>query len=210
MCWRFDIRIRSPIPYCNYSPYPFGGRAQGCRKAALAFLWSANLIRTNVYVDGFNLYYRALRETPCRWLDIGQLAQRLLSNHQINRIRYFTARVSNRPNDPTKARRQEVYIRALQTVPSLSVHYGHFIEKTKFRPLARPPRTGTRMVEIRDTEEKGSDVNLATYLLLDGFDNEYDLAVVITNDSDLKLPIKKGLITLVSQGADGHRGGNLP
>ena len=142
-------------------------------------------------VDGFNLYYRALRETPCRWLDIGQLAQRLLSNHQINRIRYFTARVSNRPNDPTKARRQEVYIRALQTIPSLSVHYGHFIEKTKFRPLARPPRTGTRMVEIRDTEEKGSDVNLATYLLLDGFDNEYDLSVVITNDSDLRLPIEK-------------------
>ena len=47
------------------------------------------------------------------------------------------------------------------------------------------------MVEIRDTEEKGSDVNLATYLLLDGFDNEYDLAVVITNDSDLRLPIEK-------------------
>ena len=47
------------------------------------------------------------------------------------------------------------------------------------------------MVEIRDTEEKGSDVNLATHLLLDCFDNEYDLAVVITNDSDLRLPIEK-------------------
>ena len=47
------------------------------------------------------------------------------------------------------------------------------------------------MVEIRDTEEKGSDVNLATHLLLDGFENEYDMAVVITNDSDLKLPIEK-------------------
>ena len=102
-----------PSSLLRLPPYHFAGRAQGCRKAALAFLWSANLIRTNVYVDGFNLYYRALRETPCRWLDIGQLAQRLLSNHQINRIRYFTARVSNRPNDPTKARRQEVYIRAL-------------------------------------------------------------------------------------------------
>lgn len=142
-------------------------------------------------MDGFNLYYRALRGTPCRWLDIGQLEQRLLCKHHINQIRYFTARVANRPNDPTKARRQEVYIRALQTIPNLSIHYGHFIKKTKSRPLARPPKTGSRMVEIRDTEEKGSDVNLATYLLLDGFDNEYEMAVVISNDSDLKLPIEK-------------------
>lgn len=39
------------------------------------------------------------------------------------------------------------------------------------------------------TEEKGSDVNLATYLLLDAFDQDYDLALVISNDSDLVEPI---------------------
>ena len=142
-------------------------------------------------MDGFNLYYRAIRHTPYHWLDLGSLAQYLCPTHHINRIRYFTARVSNRPEDRTQAQRQQAYIRALQTVPNLSIRYGHFIEKTKSRPLARPPKTGTRMVEIRDTEEKGSDVNLATYLLLDGFDNEYDLAVVITNDSDLRLPVEK-------------------
>ena len=51
------------------------------------------------------------------------------------------------------------------------------------------PSSGPRIVEITDTEEKGSDVNIATYLLLDGFENAYDLAVVISNDSDLTLPI---------------------
>ena len=51
------------------------------------------------------------------------------------------------------------------------------------------PSSGSRMVEIMDIEEKGSDVNIATYLLLDGFENAYDLAVVISNDSDLTLPI---------------------
>jgi len=39
------------------------------------------------------------------------------------------------------------------------------------------------------TEEKGSDVNLATYLLLDAFQNDCEVALVITNDSDLKEPI---------------------
>ena len=56
--------------------------------------------------------------------------------------------------------------------------------------MARQPATGPRTVEVLDTEEKGSDVNLATYLLLDGFVNDYEMAVVISNDSDLKLPIK--------------------
>jgi len=46
------------------------------------------------------------------------------------------------------------------------------------------------MVEILDTKEKGSDVNLATYLLMDGFKREYEMAVVISNDSDLVEPIK--------------------
>ena len=41
-----------------------------------------------------------------------------------------------------------------------------------------------------DTEEKGSDVNLSTYLLLGAFEGDYEQAVVISNDSDFVLPIK--------------------
>jgi hypothetical protein len=43
---------------------------------------------------------------------------------------------------------------------------------------------------VYKTEEKGSDVNLATYLLLDVFKKDCDLAVVISNDSDLEAPIR--------------------
>ena len=141
-------------------------------------------------MDGLNLYYRALRGTEYRWLDIGKLARILLPEHQIGRIRYFTALVTNRPDDPTQAQRQQAYLRALQTVPDLTIHYGHLLPKRKRRPLTRPPQTGPRTVEVLDTEEKGSDVNLASYLLLDGFEDEYDMAVVISNDSDLVLPIE--------------------
>lgn len=156
-------------------------------------------IRTNVYVDGFNLYYRSLRGTPHRWLNLGKLARLLLPQHKINRIRYFTAIVSSRPNDPTQAQRQQTYLRALQTVPDLSIHYGHFLSKTKRRPLAHPPESGSRIVEVLDTEEKGSDVNLATHLLLDGFEDDYEMAVVISNDSDLELPIRMSKIRLGKQ-----------
>ena len=146
-------------------------------------------IRTNVYVDGLNLYYRALRGTPYRWLDIGMLARLLLPQHHIGRIRYFTALVTSRPGNPTQAQRQQVYLRALQTIPGTTLHYGHLLSKTKRRPLANQPASGPRTVEVLDTEEKGSDVNLASYLLMDSFENDYEMAVVVSNDSDLQLPI---------------------
>ena len=131
-----------------------------------------------------------MRGTPYRWLDIGALARLLLPHHSIGRIRYFTAQVSNRPDDSSQAQRQQAYLRALSTVPDLTLHYGHFLAKRKRRPLARQPQTGPRTVEILDTEEKGTDVNLATYLLLDGFEDDYELAAVISNDSDLALPVE--------------------
>ena len=130
-----------------------------------------------------------MRGTPYRWLDIGKLATLLLPQHQIGRIRYFTALVTSRPGDPTQAQRQQAYLRALQTIPDITLHYGHLLPKTKRRPLAHQPASGPRTVEILDTEEKGSDVNLASYLLLDGFEDEYEMAVVVSNDSDLQLPI---------------------
>lgn len=51
--------------------------------------------------------------------------------------------------------------------------------------LVDPAPTGPRTVEVHKTEEKGSDVNLATMLLVDGFDRLYDEAFVISNDGDL-------------------------
>lgn len=147
-------------------------------------------VRVNVYVDGFNLFYGALRGSPYRWLDLGALCRVLLPNDDINRIRYFTARVTSRPDDPGKSQRQDVYLRALQTVPGLTIHLGHYLISKVRMPLASPPPSGPRTVEVIKTEEKGSDVNLATYLLLDACRGDCEVAVVVTNDSDLKEPIE--------------------
>ena len=149
-------------------------------------------VKTSVYIDGFNLYYRAVRDTPYKWLDLSKACQALLPSHEVHRIRYFTALLQPRPGDPQTQRRerQRTYIRALETIPNLTVHYGQFRSHTKLRPLATPTPGLQRTVEILDTEEKRTDVNLATYLLLDGFDRDYEQALVVSNDSDLALPIR--------------------
>lgn len=147
-------------------------------------------MRTNVYIDGFNLYYGCLKGTPYRWLDVRKLCELLLPKHQIHRIRYFTAMVTARPQDPSQPVRQDTYLRALQTQPDVTVHLGHYLCRPTRMPLTTPPPGGPATVSVLKSEEKGTDVNIATYLLLDGFEKDYEQAVVISNDSDLKTPIE--------------------
>ena len=65
---------------------------------------------TNVYIDGFNLYYRVLKDTPFRWLDLRKLAETLFPEDAINRVSYFTARLDARPGNPGQAQRQLIYL----------------------------------------------------------------------------------------------------
>ena len=77
-----------------------------------------------------------------------------------------------------------VYIvRALGTFPLIEIHEGHFVTRPTRMTLVNPPANGPRTVEVWKTEEKGSDVNIATYLLFDAFQKRCDTAVIISNDT---------------------------
>jgi uncharacterized LabA/DUF88 family protein len=87
----------------------------------------------------------------------------------------------------------------LATVPEISVHMGMFLSSEKFaglihppefRPVANLPRPWPDVVKVLKVEEKGSDVNLACHLLLDAFQGNFDVAAVLSNDSDLVEPIR--------------------
>lgn len=151
-------------------------------------------MRTYVYVDGFNLYYGALKGTPYRWLDLNALFRRIFPppRNTIDCIRYFTAEVISRPNKPYELLHQQTYIRALETIPNLDVHYGKFLMKTTKGMIVSPniidSRTGlppTDAIIVRLPEEKGSDVNLATYLIADAADSAFEPAIIVSNDTDL-------------------------
>lgn len=144
-----------------------------------------------VYVDGFNVYYGRCRGRRGRkWLDFLSLARSLRPLDEIVKIRYFTARVSGTVADGTKPVRQQVYLRALRTIPILDVHEGYFRTDDEWFPLVAPDPEGPFEAHVWSTQEKGSDVNLATYLLLDGMDGLYQEALVISNDGDLGLPVQ--------------------
>lgn len=147
-------------------------------------------MRTIIYVDAFNLYYGCLKGTPYRWLNIQKLCELLMPKNNIVAVKYFTALVSERPNDPGQPMRQQTYLRALRTLPTTQIVLGHYLTHNVWMPAGALPGAKQQYVEVIKTEEKGSDVNLATHMLHDAHLNRFDVAVVISNDSDLLAPIK--------------------
>lgn len=146
--------------------------------------------RGRFYIDGFNFYYGAVKDTSWRWLDMEALCRSLVRGVTVEEVHYFTARVKNRPDDPGQSQRQDLYLRALLTRPHVRVTYGHFAQRHKVLPTARSVRRPPiERVRVQTEEEKGSDVNLASWLLHDAFNDLMDVAVVVSNDSDLQTPV---------------------
>jgi hypothetical protein len=141
-----------------------------------------------VYIDGFNLYYGAVKDSPFRWLNVEALCSRMLPHDNVVLIKYFTAIVSARPHDPQQPARQQAYLRALRTLPKVRIIFGHFLTHSVRMCLTGiiPPKK----VYVDKTEEKGSDVNIAAHLVNDGHLKRYVVAVVMSNDSDLMEPVR--------------------
>ena len=138
--------------------------------------------RVTAYIDGFNLYYglHEARLRSSRWLDLNALCQSLLRPHQrLSLVRYFTSMVRN---DPRAAARQGVFIDALRAIGGIEIDFGHFLPKT----------TNCKKCGFahQSAEEKKTDVNIAVRLLDDAYDNRFDVATLISADSDLAPPIE--------------------
>ncbi len=134
-----------------------------------------------VYVDGFNMYFGILEAgfLNCKWLNISKLVNNLLQvNQELIEIKYFTSRVSN---NPEKQKRQTTYIEALESI-GIKIYYGHYQnDATECRQCGNIWPT---------FHEKMTDVNIATQMLIDAYQDRYDMAMLISGDSDLVPPIK--------------------
>lgn len=164
-------------------------RAGGARPFRVEFMAPVIRPRAAVYIDGFNLYRRVLENEPAlKWLDIAQMSDLLLPGFDVVRVRYFTARIkATTGTDPHSPARQQAYLRALDTIPRVSIHEGTYRIDKRWMP-EHPVRVDADgkivTVQVRKTEEKGSDVNLAAHMLVDAFKDNADVFFLLSNDSD--------------------------
>ena len=169
------------------------------------------------YIDGFNLYKGALERQPqYKWLDLMKFCSNSLPDYELGEVHYFTARVKQRYVTDLAPLRQHTYLRVLQD-QGVQVHFGKFRKDDEWvRVLASsanrllepplPSHLGLTELAFRKSiaqaipdkpktkvqrfEEKGSDVNLASYLLRDAYTNSVENQLVVTGDSDLVTPIQ--------------------
>jgi uncharacterized LabA/DUF88 family protein len=138
--------------------------------------------RVVAYIDGFNLYF-GIREADfdnCRWLNVQKLALSLLKPHQtLVDVKYFTSRIRNNPD---KEKRQTTYLDALESTDT-KIIYGKYQDGT-----IECKRCGHQW---RTAKEKMTDVKIATALIVDAYKDEYDMAMLISGDSDLVPPIQE-------------------
>lgn len=157
-------------------------------------------MKTIVYVDGFNLYYRLLKgKTGVKWLDLEALIRKYLAPQaDLLKIRYYTAPV-NAKGDPQAPEDQQAYLNALRSRPLVEIINGRFLTSKKWAGLVHPPEYRPRVtmlepypdvVRIYNTEEKGSDVNLGVHLVQDAYLDRFDQAIILTNDTDLLEPMR--------------------
>ena len=93
-----------------------------------------------MYVDGFNLYYRSLRDHPqFKWLNPKALAEEILdSSNEVLKVKYYTARVSG-VVDPSAPARQQIYLDALSSISEIEIVFGSFLTNQKYAPIIHPP-----------------------------------------------------------------------
>lgn len=138
--------------------------------------------RVIAYIDGFNLYF-GLRDAQlrhCYWLDIPKLVRRYLPpDHELIETKYFTSHVTG---DPDKAQRQHQYLEALFALPGVQPYFGQYrINKRSCRSCK---------AEWNVPNEKMTDVNIAVHMLADAFRDRFDLAFLVSADSDLRAPLE--------------------
>jgi hypothetical protein len=91
-------------------------------------------LSANIYIDGFNFYYCAVKNTPYKWINPSELCKILFPTTDILKIKYFSARVKSLPHDPSAPSRQDTYWRALRTIPDLEIIPGNFVSWPKLLP----------------------------------------------------------------------------
>ena len=166
----------------------------------------------NLYYGGRSL---ARGAQGWKWLDLRSLLSSVVARRwpgaALDRVVYCTTRIDAAAS-PSSKRSQDVYLLALRAHGAVDwIEYGKFYAKTKTRPLATrgsPPRFRPQvtiasapiqvrdaadsdvpgayfMATVADREEKGSDVNVASHLLIDALSGTMDGAVVVSN-ADLR------------------------
>lgn len=156
-------------------------------------------MKTNFYVDGYNLYYGCLKHTAYKWLDLKFLLANIILHSQdpeaeLGIIKFFTADVKAKIASRGQAAQiaQHQYHRALQCLypTQIDIIKGSYSLEQANLPIFKKPPDKEDRVAVWRLEEKQTDVNLALEAYRDARKTQAQQLVFVTNDSDIEPALK--------------------
>lgn len=158
------------------------------RLIPVVFFYLGRMKRDRVisFIDGFNLYHAvaALGEPLFKWLDLRNLSTEFIHpiKEELVQILYFST-IASHCNQAAQMR-QRAYLRALE-LRGIKTILGQFKQKDRECSKCLARYTGY--------EEKETDVNIALHLIDLAYQDAYDRAILVTNDSDQVPTIRRVL-----------------
>lgn len=132
--------------------------------------------RVAIFIDYTNVWYRLVQMTQSdpnwkKWYDPYKLANHLVGNRQLEKIYFYCAPppaylLQDGPNGISKYWKQISYYEEIKKLPKVELKYATL--------------NGVR----GDIHEKNLDTQLCTDLIMKSMSNEFDVAMLISNDGD--------------------------
>ncbi len=135
------------------------------------------MARVSFFIDGFNVYHSLKSNDNYHkylWLDYRKLLKNYLRKIDALADIYYFSAYAHWIQDRVKRHRMMIDIwKNTGILPIM----GNFKEKDRYCTICRS--------WFKGHEEKQTDVNIAIHLIKEAYENNYDTAILFTNDTDL-------------------------
>ena len=136
--------------------------------------------RVMVFIDGSNLYHGLKEALGHARVDFQRFCSLLCgSSRRLVHVNYYNVPL-RQADDPARYARQQKFFAQLRKIPYFTIHLGRLVDRGREESCPNCSEKYT----VKYQTEKGVDVQIASHMLTFAFDNQYDTAILVSEDGD--------------------------
>ncbi|MCL0078479.1 NYN domain-containing protein [Dehalococcoidia bacterium] len=136
--------------------------------------------RVMVFIDGSNFYYGLLETLGHARIDFACFCDLLCGQkRRLVHAHYYNVPV-RQATDPVRYAQQQKFFHGLRSILHFSLSLGRLVDRERQEEC---PQCGHQYV-VSYRIEKGVDVELAVHMLASAFDDQFDTAILVSQDGD--------------------------
>jgi uncharacterized LabA/DUF88 family protein len=125
-----------------------------------------------IFIDGSNFYHSLEKSFGTAKIDLQKFSELFSKYGTVKKVTYYTATL-NISEDPKKYSKQQRFLSKIRQINKVEVFLGRLEKRNNIKV------------------EKGVDVKIAVDIVTNAFHNNYDIAILVSNDADFVPAIKE-------------------